>query len=103
MIPVCPVFDGSATLYVDLGESSVTVRAIDHNARVTVLIDDYDEDWTRLRKVILRCRARAADAEEQARAWEMIRAKYPQYSTVDWKPRRTVALDIEGWLQEGVG
>jgi nitroimidazol reductase NimA-like FMN-containing flavoprotein (pyridoxamine 5'-phosphate oxidase superfamily) len=102
VIPVCPVFDGDATLYVDLAPGSVSGRNVLANPRVTVLIDDYFDDWSKLRKVVLRCRARPVEGPEQNAAWERIRAKFPQYTSVDWQPRLTVALHIEGWLQEGL-
>ena len=54
VIPVCPVFDGE-TLYVDLGPKSTSALALRANPRVAVLIDEYFDDWTKLRKVILRC------------------------------------------------
>jgi nitroimidazol reductase NimA-like FMN-containing flavoprotein (pyridoxamine 5'-phosphate oxidase superfamily) len=101
VIPVCPVFDGE-TLFVDLGLKSTSAKALEHDARIAVLIDEYDDDWTKLRKVILKCRAERVTGAEQERAWELIRAKYPQYTTVDWKPRLTVALRIYDWIAEGV-
>ena len=101
VIPVCPVFDGEV-LFVDLGPKSTTANALEHDARIAVLIDEYDDDWTKLRKVILKCKAERVTGAEQERAWEMIRAKYPQYATIDWKPRLTMALRIYDWLAEGV-
>jgi len=101
LIPVCPVFDGH-DLYIDIGENDVTARDLRRDPRITVLIDDYDDDWTRLKKVILYCTARPAGPDAQARAWDLIRAKYPQYSTVNWRPRLTLALTIDRWRQEGV-
>jgi nitroimidazol reductase NimA-like FMN-containing flavoprotein (pyridoxamine 5'-phosphate oxidase superfamily) len=102
VIPVCPVFDGDRTLYVDLGPDSVTARGLRANPRVAVLIDEYDDDWTRLRKVLLHCAARPVKGAERTAAWKRIRTKYPQYTTVNWRPRLTVALRIERWMQEGV-
>jgi nitroimidazol reductase NimA-like FMN-containing flavoprotein (pyridoxamine 5'-phosphate oxidase superfamily) len=102
VIPVCPVFDGDRTVYVDLGPDSVTAVALRSAPRVAVLFDEYHDDWAQLRKVLLRCTAEAVNGPEQARAWERIRAKFPQYTTVDWEPRLTMALRVEGWVQEGV-
>jgi nitroimidazol reductase NimA-like FMN-containing flavoprotein (pyridoxamine 5'-phosphate oxidase superfamily) len=102
VIPVCPVFDGDSTLYVDLGARSASALAIQHEPRVAVLIDEYHDDWSRLRKVLLRCEATRVTGAEQASAWRLIRQKFPQYVTVDWKPRLTLALRVVNWLQEGV-
>jgi hypothetical protein len=102
LIPVCPVFDGDATVYVDIGPKSATGRALLHNDRIAVLFDDYFDDWTKLRKVLFKCRAERITGTEQDLVWERIRAKFPQYASVDWKPRATIALRIYDWLQEGV-
>lgn len=102
VIPVCPVFDGDSTLYVDLGHGSATARALRSRPRATVLVDDYFDDWSKLRKVILRCDAEPVTGAEQDAAWDRIRSKFPQYTTVDWRPRLTVALRITDWLAEGL-
>lgn len=102
VIPVCPVFDGERTVYVDLGERSVTAVALEDEPRIAVLIDEYDDDWAKLRKVLLHCTAERVSGAEQDAAWTGIRAKFPQYVSVDWKPRRTMALRIDRWMQEGV-
>lgn len=103
VIPVCPVFDGEWTVYVDLSPRSATAAALRHEPRITVLFDEYHDDWTRLRKVLLRCRAERAGKREQDEAWERIRRKFPpeRNPTVKWNPRLTMALRIEDWLQEG--
>jgi len=102
VIPVCPVFDGVDTLYIDIGPGYRTAKHIAANPRVTVLMDDYFDDWSKLRRVSLRCRARRATAAERDGAWRRIRRKFPQSKAIDWQPRLTLALRIESWLQEGV-
>jgi hypothetical protein len=87
---------------VDLAPDSVTARGLLANPRVAVLIDEYHDDWTQLRKVLLRCTADPVKGAERTAAWRRIRAKFPQYTTVGWRPRLTVALRIESWMQEGV-
>ena len=42
-----------------------------------MLVDRYDEDWSRLAWVRLRGRARIVDHDE--RALELLQVKYPQY------------------------
>jgi PPOX class probable F420-dependent enzyme len=62
---------------------SQTLRRIENARRrphVTVLIDHYDDDWTRLWWVRLRGDARVLDAgEEAADALALLAAKYEQY------------------------
>jgi PPOX class probable F420-dependent enzyme len=62
---------------------STTLRRIE-NARarpdVTILVDHYDDDWTRLWWIRLRGSARILEAgEERAHALQLLCEKYPQY------------------------
>jgi nitroimidazol reductase NimA-like FMN-containing flavoprotein (pyridoxamine 5'-phosphate oxidase superfamily) len=102
VIPVCPAFDGKDTLYVDIGPGYGTAMNIKNERRVAVLIDDYFEDWSRLRRVLLRCRAKQIRGAERDRAWRRIQRKFPQYKDIDWKPRLTLALHVYDWREEGV-
>ena len=55
--PVCPVFDGE-TIFIDVSHVGGTAKALKPDRRITMLIDDYYDDWSRLQGVILRTRAR---------------------------------------------
>jgi PPOX class probable F420-dependent enzyme len=62
---------------------STTLRRIE-NARarpdVTILVDHYEDDWSRLWWIRLRGRARVLDSgEEHDRALTLLTEKYPQY------------------------
>ena len=102
VIPVCPVFDGESILYVDIGDRSASAEGVRGSGNVTALIDDYEDDWSRLKAVLLHCRAEIVQGDEKDRAWEMIREKFPQHSTVSWEPRLTLGLRIHDWRQWGV-
>ncbi len=102
LIPVCPVFDNESTLYVDIGDRSASAEGVRANSRVAVLIDHYEDDWTGLKAVLLHCRSEVIEGDARDRAWEMIREKFPQYSTVNWSPRLTLALRIQDWRQWGI-
>jgi nitroimidazol reductase NimA-like FMN-containing flavoprotein (pyridoxamine 5'-phosphate oxidase superfamily) len=102
VIPVCPVFDGVDTLYVDIGPKYRTAKHVAANPRATVLIDDYSDDWSELRRVILQCRVRIARGAERDAAWRRIRRKFPQYRAIDWQPRLTLSLRIEAFRHEGI-
>ena len=81
-------------------KSSRVLRRIE-NARerpgVTVLVDHYEDDWTRLWWVRLRGRARVVDGDDEAvRALEALAAKYEQYR--DEPPGLPVlAVDVDDW------
>ena len=102
VIPVCPVFDGESTVYVDIGKRYTTAEALRADPRIAVLIDEYDDNWALLKGVLLRCRVEEAMGEELDRAWAMIHEKFPQYGSVGWQPRLTLALRIYDWRQWGV-
>jgi nitroimidazol reductase NimA-like FMN-containing flavoprotein (pyridoxamine 5'-phosphate oxidase superfamily) len=102
IIPVCPVFDGDETVYVDVAKDGVTARALAGNGRLTAIFDEYYDDWSKLRAVILRCRARPAAGAELERAWELFREKYPQGQAIGWEARHTLALLPFSWTEWGL-
>jgi nitroimidazol reductase NimA-like FMN-containing flavoprotein (pyridoxamine 5'-phosphate oxidase superfamily) len=101
VIPVCPAFDGE-NLIIDIGHEDRTARALRTDPRIAVVIDVYDDDWTKLKKVVLRCRAEALTGPAQTAAWGRISTKYPQHTTVNWQPRLTLLLRPYAWRQEGL-
>ncbi len=80
-VPICFVVDGE-TLYTVVDEKPKRTRRlqrlrnIEANPQIEVLIDHYDEDWSRLWWVRLRGTARIVD---DPRAVELLAAKYAQY------------------------
>jgi PPOX class probable F420-dependent enzyme len=85
LVPIAFALDGE-TLYSAVDRKpkrSRRLRRIE-NARarpdVTILVDHYEEDWSKLWWIRLRGRARVLDeGDERERALELLRAKYPQY------------------------
>jgi PPOX class probable F420-dependent enzyme len=81
-VPVCFALDGD-TLYTAVDEKPKRSRRlqrlidIEANPRVELLVDEYDEDWSRLRWTKLRGTAWVVDRDE--RALELLQAKYEQY------------------------
>jgi nitroimidazol reductase NimA-like FMN-containing flavoprotein (pyridoxamine 5'-phosphate oxidase superfamily) len=99
--PVCPVYDGQ-TMFIDVSHVGGTAKALKSDRRVTVLVDDYYDNWKRLRGVILRTRTREVKGKEKDAAWRRIRRKFPQSKAYGWNPRLTLALRITGWQQWGI-
>jgi PPOX class probable F420-dependent enzyme len=59
------------------------VRNIRGNPQVALLIDHYEEDWTRLRFVMVQGRAELLqDGMEWRTARALLEAKYPQYQAL---------------------
>jgi PPOX class probable F420-dependent enzyme len=85
LVPIVFALDGD-TLYSAVDRKpkrSRTLRRIE-NARarpdVTILVDHYEEDWTRLWWIRLRGRARVVDdGDELEHAVSLLADKYPQY------------------------
>ena len=59
------------------------LRNIAENPRVSLVVDEWDEDWRRLCWVMVEGTAvEVTDAVERTRALEALVAKYPQYATM---------------------
>jgi len=87
LIPICFVWDGSAFYSaIDRKPKQVAptqlarLKNIEKTPHVALLIDQYDEDWTRLWYVLVRGEAELlTGATEREQAIRLLRAKYPQY------------------------
>ncbi len=96
VVPICFALDGE-TLYTAVDEKPKRTRRlkrlehIEANPRVEVLIDHYEDDWSKLWWVRLRGTARIV---EDPRAVDLLVAKYPQYA--ERRPEGPViAIDVE--------
>ncbi len=116
-MPIAYAFDATPerlTLYTALDEKPKSVsdphalarvRDIGTRPRVAILVDRWDEDWSRLTWVRLEGTAvllEASDesADEHSRAVGLLRARYPQYATHDLETRPVIRISIDrvsGW------
>ena len=86
-VPICFVWDGSVFYSaIDRKPKRVApsrlarLRNIKKTPHVAFLVDQYDEDWTRLWYVLVRGEAElVSSSTERKRAIQRLRAKYPQY------------------------
>lgn len=97
IVPICfAMSDDGDTLYTAVDEKPKRTRRlkrldnIEANPQVEVLIDRYEEDWSKLWWVRLRGTAQLVEDE---RAVELLRAKYPQYRDAALGP--VIAVRIE--------
>jgi PPOX class probable F420-dependent enzyme len=91
LVPVCYAFDG-ARFYTPLdekpkrvvGTSLRRVRNIEARHEASLLIDQYDDDWSRLGYVLIHGRAELIEPghEAHARVLILLRARYVQYRTM---------------------
>ena len=103
VVPVCfALLDDNLYVTIDEKPKRAGVRAmkrlrnIDANPAVAVVVDRYDEDWSRLAWVMLRGRAEILDGgEEHDRAQAELRRRYPQYRAMRLEPLPVIALRID--------
>jgi PPOX class probable F420-dependent enzyme len=87
VVPVCYALDDGALYFVADEKPKrrpprelVRLRNLRENPRAAVVVDDWDEDWTRLAWVLVRGPAGLVTAPEgHAAAVALLRARYPQY------------------------
>ena len=103
VVPNVYAFDGER-LYTPIDEKPKRVEAyqlqrvrnIRADPRVAVIVDVYDEDWTRLAWVQIRGRAEllapASDDERRQTGVALLHAKYPQYAEMPLDERPIVVI-----------
>lgn len=103
VVPICYAFDG-ASLFSAIDAKPKRpgprglrrIRNIRENPRVSVVIDRYDEDWTRLRYVIIQGRAEIlTDGGDFSRGVDLLLAKYPQYRSMGLKREAGLMIKVE--------
>jgi PPOX class probable F420-dependent enzyme len=103
VVPVCFAIAGSS-LYVAIDEKPkrgpVTalkrLRNIAENPSVAVIVDRYEDDWTRLGWVMLRGRAEIlSEGTEHDEAQALLRSRYPQLGPMQIAQYPVIAVRIE--------
>ena len=102
VVPVCSAVEGcalSSTIDEKPKRADVPLkrlRNIAENAAVAVVVDRYEDDWTRLGWVMLRGRADIlADGAEHARAQDLLRGRYPQLNDMQIASLPVIAVRVE--------
>ncbi len=102
-IPLCFCFEAGRFYFAidrkpkrHTGAALKRMRNIAHNPRVALVIDHYEEDWSRLAWVLVHGSARiVTDAAEYALAIERLRGKYPGYREMKFEPEENPVVRIE--------
>ena len=87
VIPFCYAFDGENFYFVvdekpkrQTGKPLKRIRNMLENPQVSLVIDDYNDDWTQLAYVLVTGSAQlVADENEYDTALTLLRQRYPQY------------------------
>src|ERR1700738_2613327 len=112
VVPVCfAVVGDSAYITIDEKPKGAAplkrVRNILENPAVALVVDRYDEDWTRLGWVMLRGRAEILRAgTEHDHAQELLRSRYRQLAAMQIADRPVIAVRLErvkSWGDLSVG
>jgi PPOX class probable F420-dependent enzyme len=89
VVPICYAFDGRHCYSaIDLKPKRATSHLkrlgnIRENPHVSLLIDHYEEEWSRLHYVIIQARAEIlSEGREFSEAVGLLVSKYPQYHTM---------------------
>jgi PPOX class probable F420-dependent enzyme len=114
VVPVCYVFDGrSCFSAIDAKPKRISagglrrVRNIAENPRVSLIVDHYDEEWTRLAWVIVQGRADVlTEGPERVGAIDLLRDKYAQYRALGLDRAAATVIRISperamSWRWEG--
>ena len=101
VIPVCYAFDGDH-FYTPLDEKPKRVagsklrrvRNIQARPEVALVIDRYDDDWSRLGYVLVQGRAELLAPEDTAHvhALELLRERYSQYRTMALEKNAVIVI-----------
>lgn len=72
------------------------VQNVMHNGRASVVIDVWDEDWSKLRYVLLEGTAEVLESgQERDRAVALLEAKYPQYRAMPLGDAPVIRVTVE--------
>lgn len=89
VIPICYALIGNCIYFVIDEKPKRTrhglrrLRNIAENPRVALVIDEYDEDWSRLAFLLVQGHAATVtDGEEYATVLGRLRSRYPQYQAM---------------------
>lgn len=108
LVPVCFALHES-TVYVSIDEKPKAkaaatlqrIRNLRANSAVAMLVDRYEEDWSRLAWVMLRGRAEVLETgAEHDMAQDLLCKRYAQYRSMQLAPLPVIAMRIErsnGW------
>ena len=100
VIPVCYVFNGR-TIFSVLDQKPKSaelvrlrrVKNIQANPLVSLVVDHYEEDWSRLGYILVLGKAELLlEGEEHDDALRLLRQKYPQYRNMDLEPNPVIKI-----------
>jgi PPOX class probable F420-dependent enzyme len=115
VMPVCYALDDEALYFIADAKPKrrparelARLENVRASGRAALVVDDYDEDWTRLEWVLVRGSASIVeDPVAHAAALALLRTRYPQYRTMPLDDPaahpivRIVPLQVRRWRAAG--
>ena len=109
VVPICYAVS-SNTVYFTIDEKPKRsmdkplkrIRNLQQNPHVALVVDRYDEDWTRLGWVMVQGEAALLDSgKERAKAQRLLKARYPQLNGMQIKGLPVIAIRIKHVISWG--
>jgi len=110
VVPICYAFE-DAEVYssIDAKPKNIAplllerVRNIRENSYVSIVVDRYEEDWSRLAYVLIRGRARILTrGPRHEKGVHLLRMKYPQYQEMAIEERPIIHVSVNHAKSWGV-
>lgn len=102
LVPVCYAIDGDGRIAIAIDEKPkrggelARTGDIRRDPRVTLLVDHYDDDWTRLAWVRVEGTAAVLErGDEWPSAVAALRRRYPQYDRMALEERPLIAITVD--------
>ena len=98
IVPICYAVSGDS-VYFTIDEKPKPlkrIRNLQQNPHVALVVDRYDEDWTRLGWVMVQGEAALLDnGEEHSKAQRLLKARYPQLDEMQISELPVIAIRIK--------
>ena len=103
IVPICYAVSGDSVYFtIDEKPKRLTdkplkrIRNLQQNPHVALVVDRYDEDWTRLGWVMVQGEAALLDnGEEHSKAQRLLKARYPQLGEMQISELPVIAIRIK--------
>jgi PPOX class probable F420-dependent enzyme len=95
VVPICYAFDGR-NIYFSSDLESKKTRNIALNRKVSMIIDEYFDDWSKLKGLLIYGEAQILKSGEEYRLGrELLYEKYPQFKNIPIEEGRTALIRVK--------
>ncbi|MCP8307085.1 MAG: pyridoxamine 5'-phosphate oxidase family protein [archaeon] len=95
LVPICYAFD-SQDIYFATDLESKKIRNIALNKKVSIIIDEYFEDWSRLKGLLIYGEAEILKSDEDYNLGrDLLYKKYPQYKDFPIEEGKTALIRVK--------